>query len=425
MPMSESTGQSLKRELDARTGTLFTAAMIVGTGIFAALGAATDAAGTGVLVAMLLGGTVALATGISAAQLGVNNPEEGGAFTWARAFGHDTIGFIAGCGYLGKAIVSTSVVALMFATYLGQVVPDLPVRVVAPVAVLAVTGFNILGIELTSRVLIGLLAVLVGLLAIYCATAVHAVDPARLVPIFGDKGLAGVLTGAALFFWSWDGFMRTAIMASEMKDPRRSIPISIVGGVAVAAVVFLTVGAITLGVEGAQQVGGQDTPLLSAAATAAGSAVWAVFAAALVATFYDIIGILLTASRVGLAMARARELPGWLAGVHARFRTPYRSVIALGLVSALLALAFDLRSLLAVASAFMVVWYLVTHQAALELSKDKRIASPLFSWYGVVGCVALVLSLPPLATAAAAGVLTALVGVRWVLRRTPRRATPA
>ncbi|TMF65864.1 MAG: amino acid permease [Chloroflexi bacterium] len=413
MPMSESTGQSLKRELDARTGTLFTAAMIVGTGIFAALGAATDAAGTGVLVAMLLGGTVALATGISAAQLGVNNPEEGGAFTWARAFGHETIGFIAGCGYLGKAIVSTSVVALMFATYLGQVVPDLPVRVVAPVAVLAVTGFNILGIELTSRVLIGLLAVLVGLLAIYCATAFHAVDPARLVPIFGDKGLAGVLTGAALFFWSWDGFMRTAIMASEMKEPRRSIPI-----------MFLTVGAITLGVEGAQQVGAQDTPLLSAAATAAGSAVWAVFAAALVATFYDIIGILLTASRVGLAMARARELPGWLAGVHARFRTPYRSVIALGLVSALLALAFDLRSLLAVASAFMVVWYLVTHQAALELSKDKRIASPLFSWYGVVGCVALVLSLPPLATAAAAGVLTALVGVRSVLRRTPRRATP-
>src|SRR5213083_466164 len=128
----------LRRELGPLTATLFTAAMMVGIGIFAAFGAATEAAGSGILVAMLLGGTVALATGISAAQLGVNNPEEGGAFTWARAFGHDTVGFIAGCGYLGKAIVSTSVVALMFATYLGQVVPDLPVRVVAPVAVLAV-----------------------------------------------------------------------------------------------------------------------------------------------------------------------------------------------------------------------------------------------------------------------------------------------
>ena len=166
MPMSESTGQSLKRELDARTGTLFTAAMIVGTGIFAALGAATDAAGTGVLVAMLLGGTVALATGISAAQLGVNNPEEGGAFTWARAFGHDTIGFIAGCGYLGKALVSMSVVALALTTYLGQVIAGLPVHVVASIVVLAITGLNVFGIELTSKLVIGLLAVLVVLLAI-------------------------------------------------------------------------------------------------------------------------------------------------------------------------------------------------------------------------------------------------------------------
>src|SRR5438128_4566482 len=336
MSMSEGTGRSLKRELDARTGTLFTAAMIVGTGIFAALGAATDAAGTGVLVAVLLGGTVALATGISAAQLGVNNPEEGGAFTWARAFGHDTIGFIAGCGYLGKAIVSTAVFALMFATYLGQVVPDLPVRVVAPVAVLAVTGFNILGIELTSRVLIGLLAVLVGLLAIYCATAFHAVDPARLVPIFGDKGLAGVLTGAALFFWSWDGFMRTAIMSSEMKDPRRSIPLSIVGGVVVAALVFLPVAAVTLGVLGADELGRQDTPLLAAATRVTDWMFWPVLAAAVVAGLGDMLGILLAASRVALAMGNAHELPGWLGAVHERFRTPHHAVAALGVASAVL-----------------------------------------------------------------------------------------
>jgi len=412
-------GSSLKRELDAPTATLFTAAMIVGTGIFAALGAAIDAAGTGILVAMSLGGSVALATGISAAQLGVNIPEEGGAFTWARSFHHETIGFIAGCGYLGKAVVSTSVVALMFATFLGQVVTGVPVHVVASVAVLAVTGFNIFGIELTSRVLIALLAVLVALLAIYSGAALHAVDPARLIPIFGERGLPGVLTGAAIFFWSWDGFMRTAIMASEVKDPRRSIPISIVGGVAIAAVVFLTVGAITLGVVGASEAAAQDTPILSAAKRAADWAFWVVLLAALVATFYDILGILLTASRVGLAMSRAREIPGWLAQVHERFRTPYRSVIALGLASALLALAFDLRSLIEVASAFMVVWYLVTHHAALQLPRDKRIASPLFSWYGIVGCLALGFSLPLLATAAAAGALAALAGGRWLLRHPP------
>ena len=131
---------------------------MVGIGIFATFGAATEAAGSGILVAILLGGSVALATGISAAQLGVNNPTEGGAFTWARDFDHPTLGFIAGCGYLGKNLVSMSVIALAFATYLGQVIPGLPAHVVAAAAVLAITGLNLFGIRLTSSVLIGFLA---------------------------------------------------------------------------------------------------------------------------------------------------------------------------------------------------------------------------------------------------------------------------
>ncbi|TMG01193.1 MAG: APC family permease [Chloroflexi bacterium] len=240
----------LRRELGPFTATLFTAGMMVGIGIFATFGAATEAAGSGILVAILLGGSVALATGISAAQLGVNNPTEGGAFTWARDFDHPTLGFIAGSGYLGKNLVSMSVIALAFATYLGQVIPGLPAHIVAAAGVLAITGLNLFGIHLTSRVLIGLLAVVVALLALYGAAALHAVDAGHLAPILGNKGALGVAAGAAIFFWTWDGFMRMAIMAGEVKQPRRTIPIAIGGGVAIAAVIFVGTGAITLGVGG-------------------------------------------------------------------------------------------------------------------------------------------------------------------------------
>ena len=407
----------LKRELGMLTTTLFTAAMIVGTGIFAAFGAATHVAGSGILVAMLLGGSVALATGISAAQLGVNFPEEGGAFTWARQFDHDTVGFIAGCGYLGKVLVSMSVIALAFTTYLSQAIPGLSAHLGAAVAVLAMTGLNVFGIELTSKMLIGLLAVLVGLLALYSGAAVGVVNPANLGPIVGDKGALGLLAGAAIFFWSWDGFMRAAIMTSEVKDPRRAIPIGIVGGVAIAAVVFLTVGAITLGVLGADAVGAEDTPLLAAGKKAGDWVFWVVLAAAIVATLVDMLGVLLTGSRVVLAMGKAHELPGWLAQVHDRLGTPVRSVVALGVASAALVLAFDLRPLIEVASAFMLAWYLVTHYAALALPKEKRISSPLFSWYGIVGCVGLLAALPPPALAVAGAAFVTLLGTRWVIRR--------
>ena len=129
------------------------------------------------------------------------------------------------------------------------------------------------------------------------------------------------------------------------------------------------------------------------------------------------LGILLTASRVALAMAKAHELPRTLATVHPRFRTPHRSVAALGTASAALVLLFDLRSLIEVASAFMLVWYLVTHFAALQLPKSKRIASPVFSWYGIVGCLGLIASLPAAALLAAAAALATLTGARWIVRR--------
>src|SRR5436309_2340960 len=304
---SERGGSGLRRELGTVTTTLFTAAMIVGTGIFAAFGAATAAAGTGILIAVVIGGSVALATGISAAQLGVNFPEEGGAFTWARAFGHNTIGFIAGCGYLGKVLVSMSVIALALGTYLGQAIPSLPTHLVAALTVLAITGLNIFGIELTSKMLIAMLAVLVGLLVLYGAAAVRVADPANLGPILGTQGPLALFAGAAIFFWSWDGFMRAAIMTSEVKDPRRAIPIGIVGGVA---------------------------------------------------------------------------------------------------------------------SAYMLVWYLVTHYAALQLHKSKRIASPVFSWFGIAGCVSLLVALSVPALIAAASTFVVLLGARWLIRRDALRTNP-
>src|SRR5437588_2088215 len=87
-PSAESRSNlGLSRSLGRGTATLLSAAMIIGTGLYSSLGATAALAGTGLLVAMILGGVVALAAGLSAAQVGVNIPEEGGAFTWSRRLG--------------------------------------------------------------------------------------------------------------------------------------------------------------------------------------------------------------------------------------------------------------------------------------------------------------------------------------------------
>src|SRR3989442_14432554 len=126
-----------------------------------------------------------------------------------------------------------------------------------------------------------------------------AINPGYFSNLLGDNGPFGVVAGSAIFFWTWDGFMRTAIMAGEIKNPRRTIPVAIVGGIAVAAVVFLAVAATTLGVLGSQSMGTDDVPLFRAAIQAVGT--WGglvILAAAWTACLSELICELLTPSRV-------------------------------------------------------------------------------------------------------------------------------
>ncbi len=406
---------TLPRTLGRSTATLMTAAMIIGTGIFGAIGSATAKAGSGILVAMALGGLVALATGISAAQLGVNYPKEGGAFTWAREFNHKTVGFIAGCAYLGKGIFSLSVISLAFAAYSVQILPGLPMPLLAGIVILAVVVLNFFHIQLTTKLLITLMAVNVSLLGLFVAFSGPTINPGHFANPLGDNAPFGVLAGAAIFFWTWDGFMRTAIMAGEIKNPRRTIPIAIVGGIAIAAVVFLIVAATTLGVLGPESMGRDDVPLFRAATQAVGT--WGglvILAAAWTASLSELVGDLLTASRVAYTMGEANELPRWLGSLQPKFRIPRNAVLTIGLIVLALALSFDLRRLLAVASIFTLTWYIITHLSALQLRKEQRLTTPFFSWLGLLGCLFLVASLPIWATLTGSAVLATLGGIRWL-----------
>src|SRR5438094_1464786 len=145
---------TLRRSLGPTTATFLTAAMIIGTGLFAALGETTDKAGSGLPLAILLSGSVALATGLSAASVGINFPEEGGGFTWSRKFGYPTLGFVAGCAYLGKGIVSTVVISLAFATYTSAMFEGLSsfaMHVLASAAILLITALNYFGVQLNAK----------------------------------------------------------------------------------------------------------------------------------------------------------------------------------------------------------------------------------------------------------------------------------
>ncbi len=415
---SNNSGASSARTLGRTAATLMTAGMIIGTGIFGALGATAEQAGGTLLLAMIPGGLVCLATGISGAQLGVNFPRHGGAFVWARAFHYNTLAFVAGCCYVGQGIVGTSVVSLAFAYYSAQLVPGLPVHAAAGAIVLAVIALNSFGISFTSKVIISLMVAIVALLGVFIFFSAPHVELTHLAPTL-EKGPLGFMTGAAIFFWAWDGFMRTAIMAGEIRDPRRTIPFSILGGIAIAAVVYYAVAATTLGVLGAQEIAKDDVPLFKAAVQAIGPwGGWLILAAAWTASISELVSDLLSVSRVALAMGEARELPRWFGEIDPRFKVPRHAVLAIGMFVVAVVLVFDLRQVLPLASFYLLVWFAITHFSALQLKQERRSFPRFFSWFGLAGCFVLIFFIPPFALIIGAVTLVLTTGFRFLLPAT-------
>lgn len=412
---------SSKRSLGRITALLFTAAMIVGTGLFTSLGAATAEAGSGILVAMLIGGVVALLTGISAAEVGVNYPEEGAAFSWTRRFGLHTLSFIAGFSFLFQGIVGLCVLALGFATYSAQIFPSLPIPIAASIALIAVAAVNFFGISPTSKILIGIFLINLLLLGVYVGIAAPSVQLKHLTPVLGP-GLGGVLSGAAIFFWVWGGFQSTAVMANEIKDPKKTIPFAVVGGLTIAAIIYFIVAGTTLGVLGADAMGQTDAPIFRGAVKAiANWGGWMILTSAWMTAFSEMLGNLLFTSKLGHAMGKAKELPHWLGVVHKRFHTPYHALSVFTIIGLALVNLVPMRLLMPVASAFTLLWYAATNFAALRLRPEQRFGSSVVSWLGIAACLGLYFSLPLWSIAGAAGLLALLTGIRWLLIRTKVR----
>src|SRR5206468_201705 len=113
----------------------------------------------------------------------------------------------------------------------------------------------------------------------YVAVAAPHADMRRLTPVFGTS-MRSTLSGAAIFFWTWDGFQRTAIMANEIGRPRTTIPIAIVGGISIAAAIYLIVTGTTLGVLGAEAMAATDAPVLRGATAVFAAGGWLILASA-------------------------------------------------------------------------------------------------------------------------------------------------
>jgi len=365
---------------------------MVGAGIFAALGPAARAAGSGLLLGLAVAAFVAYCNATSSAALAALYPESGGTYVYGRRRLNRFWGFVAGWGFVIGKLASCAAMALTFAVYAA---PSLA-RPLAAAAVLALTVINYFGVAktvLATRIIVSV--VLACLVLVVFATAFGGdVDVARAVPTT-SAGPRGILQAAGFLFFAFAGYARIATLGEEVIDPARTIPRAIPLALGLALATYVAVAVSALLAVGAPELAGAAAPLAHAVEAGRWSALTpAVRIGAIVASLGVLLSLLAGVSRTAFAMAGNGDLPRFLASVHSRHRIPDHAELLAGAIVVAIVLIADVRNAIGFSSFAVLVYYAIANASALTLRASQRRWPRWLAVAGLGGCALLAFSLP-------------------------------
>jgi APA family basic amino acid/polyamine antiporter len=351
--------QPLPRVLTTSHATAFVVGIIIGSGIFlvpremmAAVGSATQ-----VYAVWVVGGLLSLFGAMSYAEVAAMMPRTGGEYAFLRAAYGDLTAFLYTWTWtlLAKpASIATIATGLMRVlgtfsalSFLGRTAfaGVLWSQLAAITATWLITLLNILSTRESAniqRALTVLKVVMVlGISAVCFAGIQHGMFANFATHYTHSRGgFGGFMVALIAALWAYDGWSDVSQMAGEVKDPQRSLPFALIGGVAIVAVLYMLTNAAIQYILPASAIAASPRPAADALGVVLGplgsGIVSLGMAISICATF---VGSSLSGARVPFAAARDGLFPASLARISPKHRTPSASLVLQGVLSSLLLLA--------------------------------------------------------------------------------------
>ncbi|BDD82554.1 amino acid transporter [Tsukamurella pulmonis] len=391
---------------------------MVGAGVFVVFGPAAAAAGSALLVGLALAGVLAYCNASSSARLAARYPQSGGTYVYGRERLGPFWGHLAGWSFVVGKSASCAAMALTVGRYAWPA----HAHAVAAGTVVALTALSVAGVERSARVARVVVAVVLAVLTVVVVALFTsgAADSGRVLD-GAAGGPWGVLQAAGLLFFAFAGYARIATLGEEVHDPARTLPRAILLALGITLVVYAVIGVALLAVLGPAGLADSAAPIADAA-RAAGFPVLIVTVTACVAAVGALLALLLGVSRTTLAMARDGHLPRPLAAVDERRRVPVYAELAVGAVVTVVAATADLGAAIGFSSFAVLVYYAVANASAWTLEPSVR--TRIVPGFGLIGCLAVALSLP--AGSVAAGIVVLVVGaLAYAITRANNRSDTA
>ena len=349
----------LRRELGLAAALAIVIGTVIGSGIFRVPQSMVLNVGSVrmVFLVWVVGGALSMAGALTYAELAAALPGAGGEYVYLTEAYGPLWGFLYSWTqmWVGKS-GSIATLATAFFEYTAHFVPQfeqiwfkagpLPIRygqLFGMFLILSLGALNYVGVKIGGGVQIAVTAVKVGLIAFlilagltYAGAAPHETAHAIATPpLF--TGFIAALVGA---LWAYDGWNNVGMVASEIKNPGRNLPISLIFGLGAVIGIYMLANFAYFRVLTPVEVGAKKlvaAEMMQRVEGPVGAALVSV--AAMISIFAALNGSILAGSRVPFAAARDGLFFRSAARVHPAFRTPGVSILMLSAWSSLLVLS--------------------------------------------------------------------------------------
>ncbi len=467
---ANSTGHgTLKRTLGAGNLVALGVGAIIGAGLFVrTAAAAAQASGPGVTLAFILAAFGCVFAGLCYAEFAAMIPIAGSAYTYAYTTMGEFVAWVIGWALIMEYALGAATVSIAWSEYLNKLLEtfgtSIPYSlshspfekavidgvaqqgVINLPALLIIVALSLLLVKGTQEsamfnAIIVVLKVLI--VVVFIAVGWQFVNPANhepyLIPAdavvknaagevvrtyegWNKHGWGGILGGAGIVFFAFIGFDAVSTAAQEAKNPKRDMPIGILGSLALCTVLYILFGHVLTGVanwrEFADPAVGGEASVTYAIVTHMKGYEWlgtAVTVGILLGFTSVMLVMLMGQSRVFFSMAKDGLMPKAFSALHPRFNTPYKSnlmlMVFVGLFAAFVPgnLAGDLTSfgtLLAFVLVSLGVWIMRKSDPDQPRPFRAPLSSasfPLVPFMGAIVCSALIVGLDSATLEVAAG----------------------
>jgi APA family basic amino acid/polyamine antiporter len=361
---------------------------VMGSGVFVVAGqaAATLPSAWGGLGLWAAAGAISLAGAVCLAELVAGRPEAGGPYAYLRIAYGEMTGFLY--GWTALVVVNTAVSAALatgFALFVGQLVPLSAggVRAVEIAVILAAAATGAVDLRVGKWLQNALtVAKLLGAALVVAVVLVHGPPPLAALGAWRGPGpfdLHGTALGALAIVWTFDGWTYLAFSGGEARDPRRSLPLGLLSGLATVTLAYLLINAAYYVALPPPELLGSETAAASAVAKSMGPlGRRAVAALVSLSIFGSLTAMFLTGTRCLLAMARDGLLARRIGRVDPVLRTPVVAVAFQAAVSVALLSVGGFFEILSVS--FVADWIFKIALVAAVVVGRRRGTSPAPSY---------------------------------------------